>query len=270
MTIRLTDVWQFPEGLSNYKVHFARWNKFDQPLEILLRSQDEWRAWQEWRPRRDEFNRAFIFTLAQFYHETDVWLFGGVYRVVARHADRYEVALTDQGAGFIRRLKIFSPYRSRATRVNLERNLPKFEVQEVLREPYSGRAFPGYEEIDLSFEELEALVRNNRPDWKAALESVKGVYLISDELTGKRYVGSAIGDSGIWSRWCTYAFSGHGGNVELRTLATDPSLDYCRRAFRFSLLEHRSRLISDETVLVRESFWKRVLLTRGAQGLNRN
>ena len=30
------------------------------------------------------------------------------------------------------------------------------------------------------FEELEALVRNDRTDWKAALENAKGVYLISD------------------------------------------------------------------------------------------
>ena len=38
-------------------------------------------------------------------------------------------------------------------------------MQEILREPYSGRSFPGYEDIDVSFDELETLVRNNRYDW---------------------------------------------------------------------------------------------------------
>ena len=52
-----------------------------------------------------------------------------------------------------------------AARVNFENHYQNFEVQEILREPYSGRAFPGFEDIDLSFEELETLVRNDRPDW---------------------------------------------------------------------------------------------------------
>jgi len=154
--------------------------------------------------------------------------------------------------------------------LNFENHYPGFQVQEILREPYSGRSFPGFENIDLSFEELETLVRNNRPDWKAALASVKGIYLISDITTGKHYIGSASGDQGIWSRWCAYVATGHGGNAELRTLVSDPTLDYCRKSFRFALLEFRPSVTSDDVILMRESFWKRILLTRGEYGLNRN
>ncbi len=269
MSILLSNIWPIA-ATKSYKVHFARWNGENQPLEVWARDQNEWQQWQEYRPARDDFNRPYIFALIQFYHETDVWLFGGVFGVVQRHADRYEVELTDQGAGFIGRLKLRSAYRNRSTRVNFENHYAEFEVLEILREPYSGRAFPGFEDIDLSFEELETLVRNDRPDWKAALESVKGVYLITDTNTGKRYVGSAYGDQGIWSRWCSYIASGHGGNVELRALVVDPSLDYCRKSFRFALLEHRPTRTADEVVIGREGFWKRILLTRGEQGLNRN
>ena len=74
----------------------------------------------------------------------------------------------------------------------------------------------------------------------------------------------------MWSRWCSYAAGGHGGNVELRALANEPTLAYCRKNFRFSLLEHRSIRTPDEVILAREAFWKRVLLTRGEHGLNRN
>jgi hypothetical protein len=269
VTIRLADIWPIaaPE---TYKLHFARWDQVNQPLEVWARSRDEWKGWQEYRPARDDFNRPLIFALIQFYHEPDTWLFGGVFRVLNLFPDRYAVELTREGEGFIGRLKLGSPYRNRTTRVNFENHYADFTVQEILREPYSGRAFPGFEDIDLGFEELEALVRNARPDWRAALESVKGIYLITDVKTGKRYVGSASGDHGICSRWCDYVASGHGGNAELRALVTDPSFDYCRTAFRFALLEHRPTRTPDELILAREAFWKRVLLTRGGEGLNRN
>jgi hypothetical protein len=143
-------------------------------------------------------------------------------------------------------------------------------VQEILREPYSGRSFPGYENIDVAFDELETLVRNSRSDWKAALESVKGIYLITDGHSGRRYVGSAYGEQGIWSRWCSYIESGHGGNVELRSLVGNLPLEYSRANFRFALLEHRSVRTPDEIVFERESFWKRILLTRRDSDLNRN
>ena len=269
MTLLLHDMFPIAEP-NNYKLHFARWNRENQPLEVWVRDRDEWQGWQEYRPARNDFNRPYIFTLIQFYHETDTWLFGGIFRVVRRHPDRYEVELTDQGTGFIGRLKLRSAYRQRTTRVHFEKHYWDLEVQEILREPYAGRVFPGFENIDLSFEELEALIRNERPDWKAALESGRGVYLITDTTTGKRYVGSAYGEQGMWSRWRSYVETGHGGNIELRELVTEPTLAYCRKAFRFALLEYRPSSTPDDVILAREAFWKRILRTRGADGLNRN
>jgi len=44
------------------------------------------------------------------------------------------------------------------------------------------------------------------------------------DTTGKLYVGSAYGDSGVWGRWREYARSGHGGNLHLRRLVQrDPA-----------------------------------------------
>ena len=269
MIIALSDIWPIADP-SLFKVHFARWNGSHQPLEVFVRDREEWQGWQEYRPSRDDFNRPYIFSLAQFYHEPDIWLFGGIYQVLARHDDGYEVSLMEAGHAMVGRLKLRSSYRERTTRAKFENHYQTFEVQEILREPYAGRRFPGYDDIDLSFQELEALMKNARPDWMSALESMKGIYLISDTKTGKRYVGSAYGDQGLWSRWCAYVGSGHGGNVELRALVTDPTLAYCRENFRFALLEHRPFRTDDKVIIERESFWKRILLTRGDQGLNRN
>lgn len=269
MGILLKDIWSI-RNPEDYKVHFARWNQKEQPLDAWVRSESDWYGWQEYRPGRDEFNRSCIFSLMDFYHEEDIWLFGGIFRVMARHADRYEVELTKDLSAFVGRLKLRSPYRSRATRVNLENHYEELTVSEVLREPYSGQRFPGYEDIDISFGELEDLVQNSRPDWKAALEHVKGVYLITDTRTGKRYIGSAYSDEGIWSRWVSYVSSGHGGNAELRQLVKDQGVSYPRTNFRFVLLEYHAPRTSEEKVIERETFWKNALLTRGEYGLNRN
>jgi hypothetical protein len=139
--IRLADIWPIaaPE---TYKLHFARWNGENQPLDVLARDKRAWQGWQEYRPARNDFNRPLIFSLTQFYHEPDTWLFGGVFRVLARHDQRYEVEHTSDGAGFVGRLKLRSSYRERATRVKFENHYSRLEVQEILREPYSGRSFP--------------------------------------------------------------------------------------------------------------------------------
>jgi hypothetical protein len=269
MPIMLRDVLRI-ENLTDYKAHFAKWNQEHQPLDVFTRDRQEWQGWQEYRPERDDFNRRFIFSLASFYHEPGTWLFGGVYEVLERRPDKYVVQKSDFAADFIGRLRLRSPYSGRTVRVNLEGQYETFEVIEILAEPFSGRPFPGYEDIHVSFDEIETLVRNNRMDWRAALESVKGVYLITDSKTDRRYVGSAHGEHGIWSRWCAYAATGHGGNVELRALLDLEGLDYWRANLRFALLEHRSFRTPDDLILRREEFWKQLLLTRGEHGFNRN
>lgn len=269
MTIRLRDIWPISE-VETYKLHFARWNQESQPLDVWLRDRKEWQGWQEYRPARNDFNRPLILSVMQFYHEPDTWLFGGIYRVLERLPDRYVVDLESEGAAFIGRLKLRSDYKQRATRVNFENHYASFEVAEILPEPYSGRSFPGFEGVDLSFEELEGLVRKGRSDWRSALQSVKGIYLITDASRRRRYVGAAYGDGGIWSRWCAYVETGHGGNVELRQLLEDAGIEHFRGSLRFALLETRSVATSDDIILQRETFWKQILLTRGEEGYNRN
>ena len=266
--ILLKNIWPF-KNVSDYKVHFGRWSGVEEPLDVWVANPRGWEGWQEYRPSRDEFNRPYIFSLMRFYHEPEAWLFGGIFRVSARHKDRYEVELMEIHETFIGRLKVGSSYHARTTRVKFENHYDSFEVLEVLREPYSGQPFPGYEYIDLTFPQLETLIHNNRIDWKTALENVCGVYLITDTKTGKRYVGSAYGEQGIWSRWAEYAASGHGWNAELRKLVK-PDLGYPRKYFRFAVLEYRAASTPEDIIRKRETFWKKVLLTQGQYGLNSN
>lgn len=289
--IFLKDIWKI-KNVKDYKVHFATYNRKTQPLDDWVSDPRIWQRWQEYKSTNPSsvFNRRFIFSLMQFYHETDIWLFGGVFEVLEDQGDRYVVELTEQGQNFIGRLKLHSSYRARARRVHFKKHYdveqnaqlllpelleqspnyaPILKVHEILREPYSGRSFPGYENIDLSFAELDTLIRNDRTDWRVALASVKGVYLISDKNTDKQYVGAAYGDMGTWQRWHNYVDTGHGGNVELQKLVRENGIEYCRKYFQFALLEYRPTYTSDDVVRKREQWWKNVLGTRES-GLNRN
>ena len=94
------------------------------------------------------------------------------------------------------------------------------------------------------------------------LQSIKGVYLITDKSNGKKYVGSAYGDYGLWSRWETYILTGHGWNEGLVNVLSENGIDYARENFQFSLLEFYSMKIDNQVIINREQYWKEVLCTR--------
>ena len=158
----------------------------------------------------------------------------------------------------------------RAKAVNLENHYRHMAVAEVLPEVYSGEHFSGFDSIELPFTTLETIVKSQRPDWKAALENAKGIYLITNTTNGKRYVGSAYGNKGLWSRWEVYAGTGHGYTDELTRLLKLHGIDYARKHFKFTLLEHCPSKMDDKSVMRRETFWKAALLSRGKWGYNKN
>ena len=145
MTIYLHEILLI-SAPEEYKIHFAQRGRdpasgqYVEPPLDFVHSRDEWRSWQESRPPKiDVFNHPLIFSLAHF-PKSDEWLFGGIYRVVKRHSDNYEVKLTDQVKGFIGRL-ILRSHSGRPIYVDFEtyyRRRDRFEVLEILREPYSG------------------------------------------------------------------------------------------------------------------------------------
>ena len=257
-----------------YKVHLASWNKKDQPLDVFIRDRKEWDLWNSWRSGKNEFNRPYIFSLIDFYPESDIWLFGGVYRVLSRspvnQAHSYQVERVPTTESLVGRLKVRFKRPGRVKSLRMEKYLPQMVVSELLREPYAGEVFPGYENINHDFRLLETIFRANRPDWRAALESVKGVYLIADMSNGRKYVGAAYGDSGVWSRWLCYMDTGHGWNDELTRLIRKEGIEYARENFRISLLEYRPMKTDDRVIIERETFWKEALLSRAPLGYNKN
>lgn len=118
--------------------------------------------------------------------------------------------------------------------------------------------FPGFG----GFRERVSSLSGLPQSWRAALENVRGVYLLVTD-GGQQYVGSAYGADGFLGRWRQYAANGHGGNRELMGL--DPIL----RDFQVSILEVASPEMSAADIIARESAWKEKLGAR-AHGLNLN
>lgn len=265
-----------PEGFdpAQHKVHFAVWNQIKHPIDVLATNHEEWQGWNSWRSVNNDFNREFIFSVAQDKHDATRWLFGGVWEVLERRPERqahsYTVALREDLMGpFIRRLWLRHKRSGRNIRQRMESVLPTMTVSSILEEPFAGDPFPGHDRINHSLADLQAVVSQARPDWRIALESMKGVYVIHDRETGQRYVGSAYGDTGLWQRWSTYATTLHGGNVGLETLLDEKGAEYYVSNMRFALLEYWSMRTNDDHVLDRESYWKDVLHARSL-GHNKN
>jgi hypothetical protein len=249
-------------NLKEYKIHFAVWNKVHQPLDVFVRDRDEWMGWNSWRDGRDDFSRRFIFSLIRYYHQPEKWLFGGIFEVVERHEKGNTVILADLYREYIGRLLVHYPGPGvRGRSFHLHNHFDELQVAQVLEKPFEGEAFCGYEHVEHSFSQLESIIKQGKSDWKAALENVKGVYLIVDKSNGKMYVGSAYGDSGIWSRWACYIGTGHGWNDQLTKLISAKGLKYARENFQFSILEFRSMRTDDKAIIEREQYWKRALLS---------
>lgn len=274
----------FPEvNWETVKIHVAQKAGETRPIDVFTRDFNEWQnVWNGSYHSNHCWNRDYIFSMIELPNEPNRWLFGGIFRVLSYKQAKnrkgkecifYEVDLDSQGESLIGRLVIHWVKDARAKGRKPDTMLSNMSVAEILPELYAGEDFPGYSSIDHSYEILEKLWNDSKPDWLSALAHCQGVYLITDIKTGLRYVGSAYGEDGIWSRWgCYFRTGGHGNNKLLKELLKSKAkgIGYARKYFKFSLLEQASSRDSEQYVILREAYWKQVLMTRGKYGLNEN
>lgn len=255
-----------------YKLHLACQSGDRHPLDVYVADRKEWVNWNRWRGDKNDWTRDFIFSFIEFYPISNTYLFGGVFKVLRRYKNRnYVLQDVDSFNKWEGRLictfKRYQGLRGRA--FYLENLLDSFDVHSLLPERYTGEKFCGYENVNHSFSVLRAIISSEKPDWKASLMAIKGVYLILDIKNGKTYVGSAYGDAGIWSRLSCYIYTGHGYNDELVKTIKKRGNNYAVKNFKFSILEVFSLNTPDEIIIERESHWKNVMLSRQF-GYNKN
>lgn len=244
------------------KVHLATHNGSEDPLTEYLEGRfDSWQAWQE----KKNFDRPYVVSFVKAPKEVNRWLYVGAYAQSGSkpHPTKgvvYDLTPLPASLDFAGRLTCSYERKGRQAYPFGESVAPSCEVYQFNPEKLHLAEFPGFKKVNVSFGELARIVRQAIPSWRAALENVAGVYLISDQLDGKLYVGSATGAGGIWARWCEY-LNGHGENVRLRKLIKEGGAARAEH-FHFSVLEIADTHTSGADVLLREGHWKEVLLTR--------
>lgn len=164
---------------------------------------------------------------------------------------------------------------------NLSTFIKESYVEQIMPSKYGAISFPGYGDINLSFDELRDQIENL--EWKYGLLAVNGIYLITDVFNNKKYVGSAYGINGIYGRWRTYLDGGFDENEEesgekfpnaqLKLIAKDKEkgIEYIKSNFRYSILETIPNNFAKSDVIKRENYWKEILNTRNkSYGYNSN
>lgn len=217
-------------------------------------------------------NGDIIFCFIPYSSDKD-WLLVNAYRVLDNSKSLIDVDEESfaEYAPLFGRLVVHYEDKGRNVVVRSRNIIDAITVKAILEHPYDQieAEFPGYENVNLSWSELKHVLKLKT--WQTALENQKGVYLITDAATNKRYVGSASGEDMLLGRWRSYAENGHGGNKELKALVEEQGLDYVKYNFRYSILDIYKSTTDDETIIARESWWKELLLTRSPKfGYNAN
>lgn len=250
-----------PLNLENYKIHLATGYP-NHPLDQFF--EGKFKEWQEWQTRKN-FPCDMVVSLIELGKSK--WLFAGVYQILdhkkkAEKHIEYSTTLLEGQDDLVGRIIVEHKRKGRAAYLwGKQGNATEFRISEIIEKKLAVDQFPGYNSVRVSFSKLKIIINQNIQSWFGALANIKGIYLITDTMTGKLYVGSATGYGGIWQRWADYVDNGHGGNKELRALLKENGPDH-KNYFQYSILEiadpHYS---SDDYILQRESYWKDVLKT---------
>jgi hypothetical protein len=282
MAIKLNDLLKIP-NLSNVKIRFnIKSNRigfdpikeYHQSRESILISNyynSEKRVW---------FNEGDIVIGLLQMNKENCWLLFDIAKITKNY-HKYSVQNAQSNTFYEHEpLGEYSDYFGRLiVKIHKSWQMPirnantvidNIEVSELLPSEFDQlNTFPGYDSVDLSWLELKTVLE--RDNWKTALENQKGIYLITDIATNKRYVGSAYGQNMMLGRWNEYASTRHGNNVELKNLVDEKGEKYIEENFRYTILEIHKNLTPDDTIIKRESFWKEILLTRNPDyGYNNN
>lgn len=251
----------------NYKVHLAVQAQNSSPLQAFY--DGEFNAWQCEQNARN-FQCEHVLSLIHLGGSR--WLFAGAYVVIGMTEDDglfwYEMNLLPNQDNIIGRLIIQHERGGRASYRIGPTIMDDCVVNELLAQRLSVAEYPGHNNVRINYDTLRTIINNNEPTWFGALANIKGIYLITDTLNGKLYVGKADGLDGIWQRWSQYANNGHGDNVELRALIETEGQTY-KSNFQYSLLEIADFRTGDDQINERESHWKNVLYSKEF-GYNRN
>jgi hypothetical protein len=260
--ILLNDILNFSDSeLKNIKIRFNQSNNNDfEPVKLFKEKDEGLYNGQFWNYSKAKSFQVGQIAIGFIRIEYDKWLLFDISEItkdLEKYDDvGYDYRTLDEYKKYFGRLIVRYKNKSQNMIRKAESVINDCEVFEIINDTYEDDGFPGYDNINLSWHELNRVIE--KKDWKTALENQKGVYLITDVESGKRYVGSAYGENMLLGRWKNYVENGHGGNKDLKQL----DFEYIKANFRYSILEIYKSTIDDKVIVNREHHWMRILLTK--------
>lgn len=268
MPLKMDDLLRIPQSdMDKVKIKFNQPSPDEDPLDLYRKNPDivntQWLFWREQRRYFYEGQIAVCFLKIGW----DKWLLTTIKKITKDlnivGGISYDGDELPEYKPYYGRLIIQFHKTFQAQGIYYKNVCDELLVNQLLPAAFDGYDFPGYDELRLTWEQLEIIIKQHKKDWMAALQNQKAVYLITDRSNGKLYVGSATSDSGmLLQRWANYIDSGHGGNKELIELVNKEGIDYIKRNFQYSILENYNARVDDSVILERESWWKETLQSR--------
>ncbi len=262
-SIKLNDILKLNE-LNNVKIRFNlkygdNWDPIqvfqNKQMEILLEGQ-YWNYSRNKSFRKGQITIGFL----RIKRNENFWLLYHIGRVTNDlnifNGIGYEYETLTEYEKYFGRLIVRYKNTAQTMIRRAEEVIDLCEVAQILPDVYDNDLFPGYDKVNVSWQELCRVIEKD--NWKTALQNQKGVYLITDTSNGRMYVGSAYGDEMILNRWRSYVKTVHGNNVELKGL----ELTHMQNYFRYSILDIFKSTTDSQVIIERESWWKHVLMTR--------
>lgn len=259
------------DNIENVKIRFNlmfrdNWNPIEifkqDDIEILLEGQ-----YWNYKSSKSYKNGQITIGFIRLNNHDNLWLLFHVGKIT-KDLNRfngigYEYEILPEYEKYLGRLIIKYKNKSQTMIRKAISVIDECEVAQILPDTFDNDIFPGYDNVDITWKELSRVI--SKESWKTALQNQKGVYLIKDNSNGKMYIGSAYGENMILGRWKSYVKTGNGGNSELKKL----NFDYIKKNFNYSILDIFKSSTDDKIIILREGWWKSVLLTR-KYGYNKN
>lgn len=261
MKILLNDILNFSDSeLKDTKIRFNQSNNDNfEPIKLFKEKNERLYDGQFWNYSKNKSFKYGQIAVGFLKLNNDKWLLFDISKITKDldlyEAVGYEHEVLTKYEKYFGRLIIKFKNKSQNLIRNANSVINECEVFEIIDNTYDDDGFPGYDNVDLSWEDLKRVIE--KKDWKTALENQKGIYLITDIKTGKRYIGSAYSENMLLGRWKNYVQTGHGGNKDFKEI----NIEYIKTNFRYSILEIYKSIVDDKIIINREHHWMKILLT---------
>lgn len=174
--ILINDLLKIPDcDIGKTRLKLNVFNGNTDPLEEYKRDPDKINIeWFLWHNQRRYFHTGQI-AICLLYLYDDKWLLTTIKRIT-KEIDvvddvGFEAEEIEEYRKYYGRLVLKYHNTKRGMGRTYESMMEELEVIEILSTAYDGDEFPGYENIRLSFSQLETIIRNKRSGWLDALRN---------------------------------------------------------------------------------------------------